>query len=57
VVVWAHQRASSNRDTFLTDVKMEKSTHLTALVGFKGGLLEAAHAHHVFEEANFFRSV
>ena len=57
MVVGAHQRAGANSHAFLADVKMEKSTHFAALVGFKGGLLESAHAHHIFEETNFFRSI
>lgn len=53
VVILAHEREGADGDGFLSDVKMEEPAHFPLLVEFERGLLEAADAEHVGEEAEF----
>ncbi len=49
----AHEREGADGDGFLSDVKMQEAAHFPLLVELERGLLEAADAEHVGEEAEF----
>jgi hypothetical protein len=53
VVIIPHQRAAADGDGFLSDVKMEESPDLFALIGAEAAFFEPSDAKHLAVKLNF----